>query len=98
MNGNENSLDDFDSNVVRSVIVHGIALTRVTNPYFSAFASYEAKKTGAIPSCLRRKSLSMRLQQTEAAQYFCAESSLIKPNLTAFNSVEVSLFVLIVVL
>ena len=89
MSGNENSLDDFDSSVTRSVIVRGIALTRVTNPYFSAFASYEAKKTGAIPSCLRRKSLSMRLQQTEAAQYFCAEASHIKPNYLPLNSVEV---------
>ena len=91
MNGNENSLEDFDSNVVRRIIVNGIALTRVTNPYFSAFASYEAKKSGTIPVSLRRKSLSMRLQQTEAAQYFCVDSSQIQPNLLAVNSIEVSI-------
>ncbi|XP_078495659.1 bridge-like lipid transfer protein family member 2 [Ciona intestinalis] len=86
--GSSGNIDEDDAGVCRNMTVLGVAVTAVHNPYFSAFASYEAGLTGRMPTT--SVSSSVRKEQTRVAEYRCVEAAFVIPSYLSFDVLEVT--------
>nr|CAB3258519.1 UPF0378 protein KIAA0100-like [Phallusia mammillata] len=81
--------DDVIGSTNRVISLVGVAIATVHNPFYSAFASYEAGRNGSR-SLGATVSPSMRRQQTVAAAYTCQNAALMGSCRMAFSLLELN--------
>lgn len=82
------STEDDPMGARRNLSLAGVAITTVHNPYFSAFAKYEAGRSGNFTPDTKIPA-SMRRQQTLAAEYKCVNADKVYNSYLYFDLLEV---------
>ncbi|CAK8698010.1 unnamed protein product [Clavelina lepadiformis] len=88
ISGNDANLEDDGVGIKRSISIAGFAIGTVHNPFFSAFAAYEAGLNGGRTPTAKIPE-NVRHQQTIAAEYQCVESAYISPKYMSVDLLEV---------